>query len=77
MLGSPPVRSGRPASGLFRTVFAAGGTFEWGRRVRLVYNQRFSRSQRGQRESYSYSVPLIPDSKWQLEVTARCERHWA
>ena len=27
--------------------------------MRLVYNQRFSRSRRGQR--HSYSVPLIPD----------------
>lgn len=61
VLGSPPVRSGRPASDLFQTDFAAGGTFEWGRRVRLVYNQRFSRSRRGEGESYSYSVPLIPD----------------
>ena len=42
-----------------RWAFAAGGTFEWDPGVRLVYNQRFSRSQRGQR--HSYSVPLIPD----------------
>ncbi len=61
VLGSPPVRSGRPASDLFQTDFAAGGTFEWDPGVRLVYNQRFSRSRRGQKESYSYSVPLIPD----------------
>ena len=58
-LGSPPVRSGRLASDLFQTAFAAGGTFEWDPGVRLVYNQRFSRSRRGQR--HSYSVPLIPD----------------
>ena len=61
LLGSPPVRSGRPASDLFQTDFAAGGTFKWDPGVHLVYNQRFSRSRRGQRESYSYSVPLIPD----------------
>lgn len=61
VLGSPPVRSGRPASDLFQTDFAAGGTFKWDPDVRLVYNQRFSRSRRGHRESYSYSVPLIPD----------------
>ena len=42
-----------------RRAFAAGGTFEWDPGVRLVYNQRFSRSRRGQR--HSYSVPLIPD----------------
>ena len=59
VLGSPPVRSGRLASDLFQTAFAAGGTFEWDPGVRLVYNQRFSRSRRGQR--HSYSVPLIPD----------------
>ena len=59
VLGSPPVRSGRPASDLFQTDFAAGGTFEWDPGVRLVYNQRFSRSRRGPR--HSYSVPLIPD----------------
>ena len=40
------------------TGFAAGGTFEWDPGVRLVYNQRFSRSRSGQR--HSYSVPLIP-----------------
>ena len=61
VLGSPPVRSGRPASDLFQTAFAAGGTFEWDPGVRVMYNQRFSRSRRGWRESYSYSVPLIPD----------------
>ncbi len=66
VLGSPPVRSGRPASDLFQTDFAAGGTFAWDPGVRLVYNQRFSRSQRGQRESYSYSVPLIPDIALQV-----------
>ena len=49
VLGSPPVRSGRLASDLFQTAFAAGGTFEWDPGVRLVYNQRFSRSRRGQR----------------------------
>ena len=59
VLGRPPVRSGRLASDLFQTGFAAGGTFEWDPGVRLVYNQRFSRSRRGQR--HSYSVPLIPD----------------
>ena len=59
MLGRPPVRSGRLTSGTFQTDFAAGGTFEWDPGVRLVYNQRFSRSRRGQR--HSYSVPLIPD----------------
>ena len=59
VLGSPPVRSGRPTSDLFQTAFAAGRTFEWDPGVRLVYNQRFSRSRRGQR--HSYSVPLIPD----------------
>ena len=59
VLGSPPVRSERLASDLFQTGFAAGGTFEWDPGVRLVYNQRFSRSRRGQR--HSYSVPLIPD----------------
>ena len=59
VLGSPPVRSGRLASDLFQTAFAAGGTFEWDPGVRLVYNLRFSRSRRGQR--HSYSVPLIPD----------------
>lgn len=59
VLGSPPVRSGRPTSDLFQTAFAAGGTYEWDPGVRLVYNQRFSRSRRGQR--HSYSVPLIPD----------------
>ena len=59
VLGSPPVRSGRLASDLFQTAFAAGGTFEWDPGVRLVYNQRFSRSRRGER--HSYSVPLIPD----------------
>lgn len=61
VLDSKPVRSGRPASHLFQTDFAAGGTFEWDPGVHLVYNQRFSRSRKGQRESYSYSVPLIPD----------------
>ena len=55
----PPVRSGRLASDLFQTAFAAGGTFEWDPGVRLVYNQRFSRSRKGQR--HSYAVPLIPD----------------
>ena len=59
LLGRPPVRSGRLTSGPFQTDFAAGGTFEWDPGVRLVYNQRFSRSRRGQR--HSYSVPLIPD----------------
>ena len=59
VLGSPPVRSGRLTSDLFQTAFAAGGTFEWDPGVRLVYNQRFSRSRRGQ--THSYSVPLIPD----------------
>ena len=59
VLGSPPVRSGRLASDLFQTAFAAGGTCEWDRGVRLVYNQSFSRSRKGQR--HSYSVPLIPD----------------
>ena len=59
VLGSPPVRSGRLASDIFQTAFAAGGTFEWDPGVRLVYNQRFSRSRGGQR--HSYSVPLIPD----------------
>ena len=59
VLGSPPVRSGRLASDLFQTAFAAGGTFEWDPGVRLVYNQRFSTSRRGQ--WHSYSVPLIPD----------------
>ena len=49
VLGSPPVRSGRLASDIFQTAFAAGGTFEWNPGVRLVYNQRFSRSRRGQR----------------------------
>ena len=59
VLGSAPVRSGRPASDLFQTAFAAGGTFEWDSGVRLVYNRRFSRSRKGQQ--HSYSVPLIPD----------------
>lgn len=59
VLGSSPVRSGRPTSDLFQTDFAAGGTFEWDPGVRLVYNQRFSRSWEGRR--HSYSVPLIPD----------------
>ena len=59
VLGRPPVRSGRLASDLFQTAFAAGGTFEWDPGVRLVYNQRFSRSRSGQ--GHSYSVPLIPD----------------
>ena len=59
VLGRPPARSGRLTSGPFQTAFAAGGTFEWDPGVRLVYNQRFSRSRRGQR--HSYSVPLIPD----------------
>ena len=59
VLGRPPVRSGRLASDLFQTAFAAGGTFEWDPGVRLVYNQRFSRSCSGQ--GHSYSVPLIPD----------------
>ena len=58
-LGSPPVRSGRLASDLFQTGFAAGETFEWDPGVRLVYNQRFSRSRTD--NGYSYSVPLIPD----------------
>ena len=66
VLGSPPVRSGRPASDLFQTDFGAGGTFEWDPGVRLVYNQRFSRSRTGQAESYSYSVPLIPDIALQV-----------
>ena len=43
----------------FRTDFSAGGTFEWASGVRLVYNQHFSRSRKGQR--HSYSVPLRPD----------------
>ena len=59
VLGRPPVRSGRLTSGPFQTDFAAGGTFEWDPGVRLVYNQRFSKSRGGQR--HSYSVPLIPD----------------
>ena len=59
LLGSPPVRSGRPTSDLFQTAFAAGGSFEWDAGVHLVYNQRFSRSRGGQ--WHSYSVPLIPD----------------
>ena len=59
VLGSPPIRSGRLASNLFQTAFAAGGTFEWDSGVRLVYNQRFSRSRK--RQQHSYSVPLIPD----------------
>ena len=59
LLGSSPVRSGRPASDDFQTAFAAGGTFEWDSGVSLVYNERFSKSLGGQR--YSYSVPLIPD----------------
>ena len=59
VLGSPPIRSEQPISDLFQTAFAASGTFEWDPGVRLVYNQRFSRSRRGQR--HSYSVPLIPD----------------
>ena len=58
-LDSKPVRSGRPTGDLFQTDFAAGGTFEWDPGVRLVYHQRFSRSRRGRR--HSYSVPLIPD----------------
>ena len=70
VLGSPPVRSGRLASDLFQTAFAAGGTFEWDPGVRLVYNQRFSRSRRGQRQSYS--VPLIPDIA--LRIPRRAER---
>ena len=59
LLGSPPARSGRPASDDFQTAFAAGGTFEWHPGVRLVYNRRFSRSRRV--PGHSYSVPLIPD----------------
>ncbi|MCY4574751.1 MAG: DUF2357 domain-containing protein, partial [Gemmatimonadetes bacterium] len=59
VLGRPPVRSGRLTSGPFQTDFAAGGTFDWDPGVRLVYNQRFSRSRSRQR--HSYSVPLIPD----------------
>ena len=59
VLGSPPARSGRPASDDFQTAFAADGTFEWDRGVHLVYNRRFSRSRRG--PGHSYSVPLIPD----------------
>ena len=59
VLGRPPIRSGRPASDLFQTAFGAGGTFEWDSGVRLVYNQRFSRSRK--RRWHSYSVPLIPD----------------
>ena len=59
VLGRPPFRSGRLTSGPFQTDFAAGGTFEWDPGVHLVYNQRFSRSRRG--EGHSYSVPLIPD----------------
>ncbi|MYB06453.1 MAG: DUF2357 domain-containing protein [Gemmatimonadetes bacterium] len=59
VLGRPPVRSGRLATGPFQTAFPAGGTYEWDPGVRLVYNQRFSRSWKRQR--HSYSVPLIPD----------------
>ena len=59
VLGSQPVRSGRLASDLFQTAFAAGGTFEWDPGVRLVYNQRFSKSRRGR--GHSYSVPLVPN----------------
>ena len=59
VLGRPPVRSGQLTSDLFQAAVAAGGTFEWYPGVRLVYNQRFSRSRSGQR--HSYSVPLIPD----------------
>ena len=59
VLGRPPVRSGRLATGPFETAFPAGGIYEWDPGVRLVYNQRFSRSRKRQR--YSYSVPLIPD----------------
>ncbi len=59
VLGRPPVRSERLATGHFETAFTAGGTFEWDPGVRLVYNQGFSRSRKRQR--HSYSVPLIPD----------------
>ena len=59
VVGSPPVRSGRLAAGPFQTAFAAGGTYEWDAGVQLVYNQRFSRSRKGRR--HSYSVPLRPD----------------
>ena len=59
VLGEPARSIARPASGLFQTDFAAGGTFEWDPGVSLVYNQRFSRSLKGPR--HSYSVPLIPD----------------
>ena len=59
VLESPPVRSEGLASGPFGIDVAAGGTFEWGSRVRLVYNAHFSRSGKGQ--GYSYSVPLRPD----------------
>ena len=59
VLGSPPVRSGRLASGHFGIDFPAGGTFEWASGVLLVYNEHFSRSRKGRR--HSYSVPLRPD----------------
>ncbi|MDE2805367.1 MAG: DUF2357 domain-containing protein [Gemmatimonadota bacterium] len=59
VLGRPPVRSERLATGPFETAFTAGGTFEWDPGVRLEYNQGFSRSRKRQR--HSYSVPLIPD----------------
>ena len=59
VLGRPPVRSGRLATGPFQTAFPAGGTYEWDPGVLLVYNQRFSRSWK--RQPHSYSVPLIPD----------------
>ena len=59
VVGSPPVRSGRLTAGPFQTAFAAGGAYEWDPGVRLVYNQRFSRSRKGRR--HSYSVPLRPD----------------
>ena len=47
VLGRPPVRSERLATGHFETAFTAGGTFEWDPGVRLVYNQGFSRSAEG------------------------------
>ncbi len=61
VLGRPPVRSEPLVSDPFQTGLEAGGTFEWDPGVRLVYNQRFSKSARAQTRSYSYSVPLIPD----------------
>ena len=57
--GSPPVRSGGLGSDTWSTDFAARGSYEWASGVRLVYNQGFSRSQEGNR--HSYSVGLRPD----------------